>query len=284
VIELHSSAQACRAAMIPMFDSGVTSTASPVRWSAQLGGKALLLVLIIGLIAGYLIGLVGVGGVIVVPGMVLLAGMQTQDAVAVAMAGFMATGIFGASLYAYEGASFRSEEFFLLGSSLVGAMCGAFAIATLPNAIASLVVSLIILGACGMAVLGGQAAAPCKVLGTRGYSLVGFVVGFGSALSGTGGPLLLAPLLLWRRVEPRRVVSVSRAIQLPIAGSATATSFIVGNIPWQQACVVSVGLLLGMAIAVAVAPRLSGRLLRTVILLIVMAAALGLLIKAIGIG
>jgi uncharacterized membrane protein YfcA len=248
------------------------------------GGNALLLVLIIGLIAGYLIGLVGVGGVIVVPGMVLLAGMQPQDAVTVAMAGFIATGILGASLYVYEGASFRSEEVFLLGSSLVGAMCGAFAIAALPNAIASLVVSLIILGACGMAFLGGQAAAPCEVLGTRGSSLVGFVVGFGSALSGTGGPLLLAPLLLWRRVEPRRVVSVSRAIQLPIAGSATATSFIVGNVPWQQASVVSVGLLLGMAIAFTVAPRLSGRLLRTVILLIVMAAALGLSIKAIGMG
>lgn len=50
---------------------------------------------------------------------------------------------------------------------------------------------------------------------------VGAFVGFGSALTGTGGPVLLVPVLLTLGVAPLRAVTVSQAVQLPVvvAGS-----------------------------------------------------------------
>jgi len=43
---------------------------------------------------------------------------------------------------------------------------------------------------------------------------VGFVVGVGSALTGTGGPTLLLPLLVWLRVPMLTAVGLAQAIQL----------------------------------------------------------------------
>jgi uncharacterized membrane protein YfcA len=72
---------------------------------------------------------------------------------------------------------------------------------------------------------------------------IGAVTGFLSALSGTGGPLILVPILLYLELPVLTAVGLSQVIQLPIALLATA-----GNLGYGSLDVVLGGLLaLGQA-------------------------------------
>ncbi|NNF80391.1 MAG: sulfite exporter TauE/SafE family protein, partial [Rhizobiales bacterium] len=58
-----------------------------------------LLVAILGLISGLSIGCIGIGGVILVPGLFYLGGIPIQTAIAAAMLGYMLTGLVGTIVY-----------------------------------------------------------------------------------------------------------------------------------------------------------------------------------------
>src|SRR5690606_5107694 len=56
----------------------------------------------VGLLAGLLIGCIGVGGVILVPVLVYAFGIPIQTAIAAAMMGYILTGLIGTLVYARE--------------------------------------------------------------------------------------------------------------------------------------------------------------------------------------
>ena len=60
----------------------------------------LILVTILGLISGLSIGCIGIGGVILVPGLFYLGGIPIQIAIAAAMMGYVLTGVVGTVVYA----------------------------------------------------------------------------------------------------------------------------------------------------------------------------------------
>ncbi len=70
--------------------------------------------------------------------------------------------------------------------------------------------------------------------------LIGLGVGFGSSLTGTGGPVLLVPILLLLQFVPLIAVGISQAIQIPIAIFATIGFILYGEINF------SLGLTLGI--------------------------------------
>ena len=76
--------------------------------------------------------------------------------------------------------------------------------------------------------------------------MIGILVGFGSSLTGTGGPVLLVPLLLFLNLMPLTAVGISQAIQLPIAIFATFGFMLYGQIDF------SLGLNLGIVQALGV--------------------------------
>ncbi len=58
----------------------------------------------------------------------------------------------------------------------------------------------------------------------------GALVGFGSAVTGTGGPVLLVPLLVVMEVSVLGAVGVSQAVQIPVAAFATAGYLLYGEV------------------------------------------------------
>jgi uncharacterized membrane protein YfcA len=83
--------------------------------------------------------------------------------------------------------------------------------------------------------------------------LIGIVVGFGSSLTGTGGPVLLMPLLLFLGFLALAAIGISQAIQLPIAIFATIGFILFGQINFglgiTLGIVQSVGVIFGAKIA-----------------------------------
>jgi uncharacterized protein len=59
---------------------------------------------------------------------------------------------------------------------------------------------------------------------------IGAVTGFLSSMSGTGGPLVLVPILIAMSVPVLTAVGLSQAIQLPIAIAATFGNVLYGKL------------------------------------------------------
>ncbi|MCZ6520224.1 MAG: sulfite exporter TauE/SafE family protein, partial [Bacteroidetes bacterium] len=72
------------------------------------------------------------------------------------------------------------------------------------------------------------------------------LVGFGSSLTGTGGPVLLVPILLTLHYPALKSIGISQAIQLPIAVFAVIGFWLYGEID------LGLGLHLGIAQAIGV--------------------------------
>ncbi|QIK68101.1 sulfite exporter TauE/SafE family protein [Nocardioides sp. HDW12B] len=184
--------------------------------------------LLLGLAAvvGVLIGLVGVGGVLLPPGLMFVGGLTASEAAATSLWVFGFTGVVGTVAYARRGVVPWAMAGWLSAGIAPGAFLGARANALLPGPLLVAVMAAFTIGV-GLHQLRRRrpSAEPGGATGEsrRGSTLValGGLVGFGSALTGTGGPVILVPLLLVLAVPPVRAVAVSQVAQLPVvvAGS-----------------------------------------------------------------
>ena len=234
-----------------------------------------IVIVLIGLVTGGLIGTVGVGGILLSPLLALVAGIDLQQAMAIASASFLATGLAGTYGYAKE----RSIDWNMAAWLSVGliptAVAGARANQLLGSAWLSLVLALLI-GASGIHTLW-----PAKTshqsrsrLGTTALISIGAVVGFGSALTGTGGPVLLLPILLPLGVPALAAIGVSQAIQVPVAVAASLTHELVGELDVPLSIWLGVIQVLGVVAGAAVAHRLRSEKLRMLVGVALVAVAL----------
>jgi uncharacterized protein len=229
-------------------------------------------VLALALVSGVLIGCIGIGGVLLVP-CLSLAGVPVHDAIAASMLCY----VFGGAIAVWIYSSAGSIEWRSAGWLGAGAMPGAFAGAVLANRVSGEVLVLLI----GLAVLfsgirslwgASVELAEHRVLGPLPLAAIGAAVGLGSALTGTGGPVLLVPLLMWFRLPVLFVVGLSQAIQIPIALLATFGNLLYGRLDWALAALLSIGVLAGAALGARIAhvlPRATLKRLVGGVLLIV---------------
>jgi uncharacterized membrane protein YfcA len=95
--------------------------------------------------------------------------------------------------------------------------------------------------------------------------LIGVGVGFGSSLTGTGGPVLLVPLLLVLGYISLTAVGISQAIQLPIAIFATIGFILYGQIDFELGVLLGLVQSLGVIVGGKIAHTLPHEKLRTVV-------------------
>lgn len=232
-----------------------------------------------GLLAGLLIGCIGVGGVILVPVLVYGLGIPIQTAIAAAMMGYILTGLIGTAVYARE----RSIRW-----DLAAWLCAGATPAALLGALASNIADprLLELGIGALALSSGiynltgvrRAGRKPQPTGPVSLAVTGAITGVLSALTGTGGPLVLVPLLMWRRVPVLAAIGLSQAIQLPIAVLATVGNIAYGTLDVGMGLLLGIGLLAGTwggALVAHAMPRATLERLASVMLL-----GIGLLIMA----
>ena len=84
---------------------------------------------------------------------------------------------------------------------------------------------------------------------------LGFMTGLASALTGTGGPMVLTPLLLWQGVPMMAAILLGQLVQLPIAITASAGNLLLGEVDVRIGTTVGLlllpGALLGRRLALA---------------------------------
>ena len=182
---------------------------------------------------GVLIGGVGVGGVLLVPALNYLGGIPLYAAIPACVLSYIATGAVGAIIYARHGTINWPLALKICAGGLPGAYLGAFllpyfSVFVLESGIAALLL------ASGVYALFRNETPRGNKMQAHGVALIviGFFTGIGSALTGTGGPLLLIPVLIWCRLPTLTAIGLAQVIQIPISVMATLGNFVHGQVDW----------------------------------------------------
>lgn len=242
----------------------------------------------LGAMAGLLIGCIGIGGVILVPMLHYAGGIPIHTAIGGAMLAYLVSGAVGTLVFGGKGTIRWEMAPRVWAGAVPGALAGALASSAAPGAVLELAIGTlaILSGAHALLQRGGPgpaagpqgAVADSRALSDPTLMLVGAITGFGSALTGTGGPLLLIPLLMWLQVPVLTAIGLSQAIQLPIALVATVGNGATGTLDLALGALLGIGLLFGTWGGAHLAHALPRDMLqRTVAVVLV---AVGLLIVA----
>lgn len=198
-----------------------------------------------------MIGAVGVGGILLIPALVLLGGLPIHQAAATALFSFLFTGLLGTWLFHRRGSiNWRMTVPVCVGAVLFSYL-GAMANARVEARLLALIIALLIVFA-GVYILlparrGGanqhafrDEKHPALLLG------VGAVSGFGSGLSGAGGPLFSVPLMLVLGFAPLASIGASQVLQIVAAVFGTIGNLQFGSVDFVTAAWITVFELAGV--------------------------------------
>lgn len=249
--------------------------------AGSIDAQSLLPLLGLGLVSGLMIGCIGIGGVILVPALAFAGGVPIHSAIAAAMAGFLLTGAIGTLVFARN----RSIRWDLSGALWLGAMpaalAGALAASVAPSRWLEAVIgaTTLLSGAHSLLQGAGDRKEDGHTAKPAALALIGAITGFLSALSGTGGPLVLVPILMWLGMPVLMVIGLAQAIQLPIAVLATAGNLYAGTVDLALGAILGVGLSVGTWAGAKLAHVLPRQVLRRFVSVVLLAVGVFILIR-----
>ena len=205
--------------------------------------------------------------------------MEIPVAIATAMAGYVVTGVIGFIIYARHGSmNWRAAMPLLLGAA-PGAFGGAAAVAHVPGDIlvAAIAALTIFAGANALRRPAAGGHKPVRAVGRLGLLSLGLFTGFASALTGTGGPVVLIPILLLMGRPVLYAIGLGQAVQIPIAIVASLYNLATGTIDTGAAAVLAIGLGAGVIAGGLLAHRLPSRWLMVLVALVLIGLGLFLI-------
>lgn len=239
--------------------------------------------------AGLAIGCVGIGGVILVPALVYVAGYPLPVAIAAAMGAFIVSGLVGTHAYWKSGSIRWHMTLPLWLGALPCAFAGAVLVTLAPGALLEAAIGVLTLGSGLHALVARRerglaaALAPSLAVGrlppAAFLAAVGGVTGFVSALTGTGGPLVLVPILVALDVPTLASIGLAQAIQLPIAAAATAGFSMSSVLDVPLALPLAAGIALGTWLGAKAAHALPTDTLRRVVAVLLVGVGGAMLLR-----
>jgi uncharacterized membrane protein YfcA len=106
---------------------------------------------------------------------------------------------------------------------------------------------------------------------------VGAVTGFLSSVSGTGGPVVLVPILIAMKLPVLTAVGLSQTIQLPVAIAATSGNVIYGELDFALAGILATTLTVGSWYGAKLAHTLPRAALRQIVSVVLVGIGLFIL-------
>ena len=245
----------------------------------------MLWVLAVALLVGVLIGAVGVGGVLLIPALELLTPLSIQASMATALFTCIFTGIVGTLLFQRRGSIDWSITIPLCAGGALLGFVGAWANALLDARLLALILALLIVLAGVYTLVGGGAQ---RAVGFHGRPRlrqlllfgIGAVTGFGSRLTGVGGPALSVPMMVLFGFPALTAIGASQVIQILAAVSGSVGHLIHGHIELRLAALLTGFEIAGVWAGVHLAHAVEARLLRRAVELLCMLAGAALLWRA----
>jgi uncharacterized membrane protein YfcA len=199
--------------------------------------EIVLMYLAVGLIAGVLAGLLGVGGGVVIVPMLIFCfvkqGIQPDLimhlALGTSLASIIFTSISSFMSHHKRGAVDWNIVRRIVPGILIGTFLGTFVASRLSSGFLKGFFCVFLYTVATQMLLNKKPKAARDLPGTAGMFGVGSTIGVASALVGIGGGSLSVPFMVWCNVAAHRAVGTSAAIGFPIA-IAGALGYIVNNL------------------------------------------------------
>jgi uncharacterized membrane protein YfcA len=190
----------------------------------------------LGLLVGFVAGLLGVGGgLIIVPVLIFLlhaqglaAGMEPQLALGTSLASILFTSLSSVRAHHRHGAVDWPLVRRIAPGIVLGTLAGAMLAAQMPAALLKGVFVVFLFYAAIQMWLDFKPAPHRGLPGRAGTTLAGSVIGAVSSWVGIGGGTLSVPFMLWHNVALHRAIATSAAIGFPVA-LAGAVGYMVGG-------------------------------------------------------
>lgn len=246
---------------------------------------AMLLLLAVSVAVGISIGAVGIGGILLIPALSAFGGLGVHQAMATALFTFFFTGLAGAFMFQRRG----SIDWRLTVPVSIGALCCGFLGAWANSRLGGVALTLILAAVIAFAgvytltshrrerrpPLDGHPSAQLALLAG-----VGAFVGFGSGLTGVGGPAISVPVMVMFGFDPLATIGVSQVVQILASVSGTAANVGYGTIDFAIALPVTVAQIVGVPLGVRIVHSVDARLLRRAVALLCIAVGAWLVVRA----
>jgi hypothetical protein len=230
----------------------------------------MLLLLLVSLAVGISIGAVGIGGILLIPALSAFGHLGVHQAMATALFTFLFTGILGTWLFQRRGSvDWRLTVPVCLGALLFG-FVGAWANSRLDAVSLTLILAAIIIFA-GVYALRPHAAERQPAFHARPraqlalVTAIGAFVGFGSGLTGVGGPAICVPIMVLFGFAPLPAIGVSQVVQIVASLSGSAANLQYGTIDFAIAGPITIAQLVGVPIGVHLVHAIDPKPLRRAI-------------------
>ncbi len=185
----------------------------------------------------------GIGGVLLIPALSYIGGLDMRVAMATALFSFFFTGLAGTVQFQRRGSIDWNSTVPLCLTALMCSAAGAWlASRTDVSALNALLGGIMMFA--GMYTAWGARLTPnVPHPGNRHHYpvliAIGVVSGLGSGLTGVGGPALSVPLMLLAGFSPLTAIGTGQVLQVAAAFSGSVTNFSYGTIELGTAVVVS---------------------------------------------
>lgn len=219
---------------------------------------------VIGLISGFLSGMFGIGGgIVIVPLLVMLAKFPRRLAAGTSLGAIVPSALVGVASYAAVGNVDWLVALILVIGSVTGAQIGAHLLHRLPvMAIRWAFIAFLVVVAISLflVVPSREGSIELDVLPIIGLIVLGFITGVLSGILGVGGGIVIVPMLILLFGQSDVVAKgTSLAMMIPTAISGTIGNLRRKNVDVLGAAIVgvaaSVTTALGAAAAIALDPR-----------------------------
>lgn len=243
--------------------------------------------MLVALVVGLLIGAIGIGGILLIPAVNLLAGLTIHASMATALFTFIFTGIFGTFLFNRRGSIDWSITVPLCLGAAVFGFFGALVNSRMDGRALTLILSVLIIGAGVNSVFKRSSEGlPAFHQSIRKQQILLFVIGgisgFGSGLTGVGGPALSVPIMLLFGFNPLTAIGASQVIQILAAASGTIGNLQYGSIDFQLASALTIFALVGVQLGVVIVHALNANSLRLTVGIFCLIVGAGLMMRALG--
>jgi len=239
------------------------------------------------LVVGTLIGAVGIGGVLLIPALTAFAGLDIHEAMATALFSFIFTGITGTVMFQRRG----SIDWRMTTPVCAGAVIFAFLGAWLNSitgggTLAVILASLMVFAGAYTLIMWRGLAQPVFHRHERAQRAlllgVGASSGFGSGLTGVGGPAISVPFMVLFGFPALTTIGTSQVIQIIAAVSGSVGNFQFGTINFRIAAIVTVLEIAGVFAGARIVHAVNAASLRKFVAVLCITVGAVLLKRALG--
>jgi uncharacterized protein len=258
----------------------MTQTNTTLRGTAQRPTAPLAPIALVGLLAGFLAGLFGVGGgILIVPGLVLAAHMGQRLAHGTSLAAVVPISIASLASYAAHGNVDWNVALWLAIGAVCGAIIGTRLLRVLPQRTLAIIFLVVLVASALRLFLAADADGRdgLSVASVVALVIVGLVTGILSGLLGVGGGIVMVPaMIILFDLEPVVAKGTSAAVIIAAALMGTWRNRANDNTDLRAAAVIGVSGIVTAAIGSTLADRMSDTLSNTLFasLLLIVAARL----------